>query len=491
MEYLVTAKEMRRLDENTVRRRGIPAMALMERAALAALEAAERACGGKPGRILILAGMGNNGGDGLALARLLGENGHKVQVWCVGKEEKASEQWLLQRRILEGCPVDFVTGPGSGEYTVMIDALLGIGSSREVAGPFREALERFNGLAGYKIALDLPSGIDPDTGKVLGCAVRADETVTFGFRKRGLVLYPGCGYAGKVTVARAGISEASFYGESPGMVLCDEAASELLPPRRPDGNKGTFGKVLLAAGSLNMAGAAVLAARAAYRAGAGMVKVITPPENRLILQTAVPEALLGTPEELEESLAWADVAALGPGLGKGEAARKCLETAVRKSGIPLLLDADGLNLLAESGALREELACQGAGGRPVVLTPHMGELARLTGASVEDLKEDPAGFGKALAEQLHAVVAAKDARTFVCGEGRPVCVCAGGNSGMATAGSGDVLAGVVAGLLAQGMESFHAAVAGVRLHALAGDKVSGRLGPHACMAGDLAEALGL
>lgn len=505
MKYLVTAEEMRKYDANTIDRIGIPAMVLMERAALAGLDAVmrhcgdknysdencdDKKCGGKTGKALILAGMGNNGGDGLALARLLRERGFEVEVWCVGDPLKASVQWKQQRKILEGYQVDFVTWPAREEYTVMIDALFGVGLSREITSICREAVERFGRLSGYKIALDLPSGVDSDTGRIWECAIRADETVTFGFCKRGLVMYPGCEYAGKVTVAEIGISQVSFFGEFPGMVLCDEDARELLPVRRPDGNKGTFGKVLLVAGSRNMAGAAVLSARAAYRIGAGMVKVITPEENRVILQEAVPEALLGTPADLEESLGWADVVALGPGLGKDREAYLCLELVLEKSGKPLLIDADGLNLLAESSALRTRLAQQGEEGRGIVLTPHVGELARLMDKSVIELKEDLPGCGKALARQIHAVVAAKDARTFVCGEGQPVCTSLSGNSGMATAGSGDVLAGVIAGLLAQGMKPFPAAAAGVRLHGLAGDRASAKLGEHACMAGDLIDALG-
>ncbi|MCH5341177.1 MAG: NAD(P)H-hydrate dehydratase [Acetatifactor sp.] len=490
MKYLVTAEEMRRYDTNTIEKIGIPSMVLMERAALAALEAVERHCAGEIGSALVLAGMGNNGGDGLALARLLCEQGFRVEVWCVGAQDKASAQWKQQREILKSYPVEMVTKPGRREYTVVIDALFGVGLSREVDGIFREAITAFGKLSGYKIALDLPSGVDSDTGRIWSCAVHADETVTFGFCKRGLVMYPGCEYAGKVTVAQIGISERSFFGDTPGMVLCDETAEGLLPSRRADGNKGTFGKVLLVAGSRNMAGAAVLAAKAAYRIGAGMVKVITPEENRVILQETVPEALLGSTSDLEDSLEWTDVIALGPGIGKSGDAVSCLEQVFKKTQKPLILDADGLNLLSESSALRAQLAEQGKEGRIFILTPHVGELARLTGRTVSELKEDLPDYGMALASELHATVAAKDARTFVCGEKRPICVNVSGNSGMAVAGSGDVLIGVIAGLLAQGMEPFQATVSGVRLHGLAGDRVSERIGEHACMAGDVADALG-
>ena len=492
MKYLVSASEMRRYDDNTTEKIGIPACVLMERAALAAVEAAEAYCAGLKGRrsALIMAGIGNNGGDGLAAARLLSEKGYLVEVWCTGKREKASGQWKRQRAVLDHYPVEFSERPTMPRYTVLIDALFGVGLTRELSGEYEEAVRIFNGLEGWKLALDLPSGIDSDTGKVRGCAVKADKTVTFGFCKRGRVLYPGYGYAGDVVTADIGITERCFLGETPGMYAYDEEPRALMPERDGSGNKGTFGKVLLAAGSVNMAGAAVLAARAAYRAGAGMVKVITAAENRIIVQQAVPEALFGTWEFPEEDLEWADVIAVGPGLGKGDAAKRCLEQVIQNSRKPLLVDADGLNLLSEDVRLRAVLAEQAATGRILVLTPHVGELARLAGKTAAECKDELPGIGQGLAETFHGVVAAKDARTFICGEGHAVCVNLSGNCGMATAGSGDVLAGIIAALLAQGMEAFEAAAVGSYIHGRAGDRVSGEKGTYACMAWDIAEAAG-
>lgn len=492
MKYLVSAAEMKRYDNNTIEKIGIPVCVLMERAALAAAEEADAYCAGLQGgkSVLIMAGTGNNGGDGLAAARILSEKGYRVEVWCIGNREKASGQWKQQMTILENYPVKLSESPAERQYTVLMDALFGVGLSREITGAYKEAVEIFNRLGGWKLALDLPSGICSDTGKVWGCAVKADRTVTFGFCKKGLMLYPGYEYAGEIVTAEIGISGRSFLGEEPDMYAYDEEPWSLMPKRDSGGNKGTFGKVLLAAGSVNMAGAAVLAARAAYRAGAGMVKVITAAENRIVVQQAVPEALFGTWDALAEGMEWADVIAVGPGLGKGDDARQCLEQLVRRSRKPLLVDADGLNLLSEDAGLRAALAEQGAAGRALVVTPHVGELARLTGRTIAECKEDLPGIGRGLAEALHGVVAAKDARTFICREGHAVCLNLSGNCGMATAGSGDVLTGVIAGLLAQGMAAFEAAAVGAYIHGLAGDRVSGEKGPYACMAGDIAAAVG-
>lgn len=490
MEYLVTAREMKTYDRAAIDRIGIPSMVLMERAALSALVQIRKRFGpdGTGVKVLIMAGTGNNGGDGLALARLLAEEGYGAEVLVCGNPSRASEQWMQQRAILENYPVPVGSKPAREEYTILVDALFGVGLSREITGEQAEWIEYFNGRQGFKLALDIPSGVGADDGRILGCAVKAHMTVTFGFAKRGLYLYPGRSCAGEIVRAEIGISERCFFGAVPGMFRLTEKPGELLPPRRADGNKGSFGKTLLCAGSHCMAGAAVLAAESLYRMGVGMVKVITPEENRIILQSAVPEALLGAPEQLEESLAWADTAVIGPGLGKGPVAARQL-AGVLKGNMPVVIDADGLNLLSEDEGLQSLLSSQAQAGRTFILTPHMGELARLAKKSIAEVKAAPEEALRGLAERLHCVIAGKDAVTLVCAEGKPLCLCAEGNSGMATAGSGDVLSGVIGGLLAQGMEGFEAACRGVYIHAAAGAAAAEKLGEHGVMAGDIARGL--
>lgn len=487
VRYLVTAEEMKEYDSNTMDRIGIPGMVLMERAALAAMDFILKRW--EKGNALILAGVGNNGGDGLALARLLAEKGWQVEVWCVGNPEKAAGQWKAQRNILESYPVDFSSIPGRTEYTIMVDALFGVGLSREITGEYARAVTEFQGRGGFKLALDIPSGIDSDTGGVWGIAVKADATVTFGFMKRGLGLYPGCQWAGEIVLADIGITERSFFGREPETFTFTGEPETLLPDRAEDGNKGTFGKILLTAGSVNMAGAAVLAAKAAYRAGAGMVKIITPEENRAILQTAVPEALFGTQWELAEGLEWADAVVIGPGIRKSQSAVNNLRQVLKYGDKPLVIDADGLNLLAENSELQQLLEEQGKKGRQVVLTPHVGELSRLTGVPVRKLKQSLVKYGTELAKRFHVIVTAKDARTFVCREsGSAYCnLC--GNNGMATAGSGDVLSGITGALLAQTEDAFTAAALAVYVHGRAGDAAADRKGRRGCMAGDIVEAL--
>lgn len=523
MKYVVTGEQMKRYDNETIEKVGVPGLVLMERAAVSVLEEIKGLFAKEPqekGRsaapagtgksslrrksALILSGVGNNGADGLALARLLWEEAWEVEVWLVGNPDKASDMWNRQAEILRNYPVRTGSKPSGKEYTIVVDALFGVGLSREVTGEYFEAIQQYNRLKGCKIAVDIPSGVCADNGRILGTAAYADLTVTFGFLKRGLLYYPGCTYCGRVKVHSLGIGiksllkEGNLPSDLPEMFCYDEDITELLPQRSPQGNKGTFGKVLLVAGSKNMAGAAVLAARAAYRAGAGMVKVISPAENRTVLQSAVPEALFGVGEELEEACSWADVIAVGPGLSRDGEAFEKLRKVVYESKLPLILDADALNLLAENRALWDDLAKQGCAGRELIFTPHVGELARLLNSSAASVQQDLPKAGMSLARCFKGVAAAKDARTFVC-DGRgdgfgsgtcSVCVNTTGNSGMATAGSGDVLTGIVAGLLAQGMEAFKAACVGAYLHGKAGEQAAALLGEHAVMAGDIVEQLG-
>lgn len=514
MEYIVTAEEMKYYDRTTIEEIGIPSLVLMERAALSVLNEIEAA--DKKGKVLILAGCGNNGGDGLALARLLAEREYPVEVVVCGNPIKATNEWKKQADILQNYAVTIhMESPFKGrnllkkEYTVLVDALFGVGLSREVTGDYAEMINIFNELEGYKIAIDIPSGIHSDTGEVMGCAVRADVTVCLGFPKRGHFFYPGYEYCGQVKVREIGIGKAAFRGRMPGMYRYTEDIKKLLPKRSPNGNKGTFGKVLLVAGSRNMAGAAVLSAKSCYQTGAGMVKVVTPECNRIILQETVPEALLWTyPDKINHSdetntahegatiylrdsdLGWANVCAIGPGLGTDEAALCLLKQLLRNSQNPLVIDADGLNLLAKYPDLQEEIAVRTAEGRSIIMTPHVAELSRLLGESIKDIKEHPTESAMRLADRLGCVVVSKDARTLICQSDSPVCMNTTGNSGMATAGSGDVLTGIIAGLLAQGMEAFEAASIGGYLHGLAGDVAADKLLEYGVTASSLIGQIG-
>lgn len=486
--YLLTASQAKEDDRWTMEHYGLSSLVLMERAALAVSERIHRVADpiGEKADVLVVAGVGNNGGDGLAVARILASENRRVQVWIVGDQTKASEEFQKQRDILQKYPVEYCDKPKKDEYTIIVDALFGVGLSREVTGVFLEAVEAMNRLSGYVIAVDVPSGIDATTGAVLGTAVCADETVTFQHLKRGLVLYPGAYFAKDVTVAPIGLEH---YPCGTGLFTYTLPCTEYLPGRSPMGNKSTFGKILLAAGSLNMAGAAILAAGAAYRTGAGMVKVISCEENRIPIQTAVPEALFGTQEQLPDSLGWADVIAIGPGIGKTEAARRMLRTVIEQSDKPLLLDADALNLLSEDDTLREKLSRQAKAGRTVVMTPHPGELSRWMKRPVEELRKNLIQAARDCSYAWGFVVVAKDARTIVSEGTSQQYINLSGNDGLATAGSGDVLTGIIAALLPVQEDAFSSACLGCYLHGLAADLLAEDKGKISLMAGDLPDAV--
>lgn len=504
MKYVVTAAEMKQYDSYTIEELGIPAMVLMERAALKVTEAVrEMVCSQmqaqKSCRVLIAAGCGNNGGDGLAAARLLCDLGYETDVVLIGNREHMSRETAMQLRILENYGMSVGSKISDKEYDIIIDALFGVGLNRSIEGDYLQAVCQINQLNARKIAVDIPSGIDADTGRVHGAAVKADVTVTFAFVKRGLVLYPGAVYAGRVICADMGITEKSFAGKKPSVYTLDTPVSELLPKRDPSGNKGTFGKVLILAGSRQMAGAAVLCVRSSYRTGAGMVKAVTCETNRKIIQETLPEALLLTYEEeqpfsdtfsaeLRRSAEWADCIVAGPGIGTSQKAEDLLKRLIEENEKPLVLDADALNLLARSESLRQSLKqsiCHG--DRAVILTPHAGELSRLLGISVEEIKAEPVDAARKAAGMFQAVLVSKDARTVVCQEGKPLFLNTAGNSGMATAGSGDVLTGIIGALCAGGMTAYDSAVLGTYLHACAGDRAAESKGKAGLMASDFIE----
>lgn len=488
MQQLVTAKEMKEIDRYSIETIGIPSVLLMERAALAVVETVEgyltNAVPERQRRVLVLAGTGNNGADGLAAARMLANHSIAVAVLFLGSEEKATPEWRLQAEILRKLNIPLMLAEtASVEYTkiedydVVIDAVFGIGIARPVEGIYREWLDKVNESGTYVVAVDIPSGLSTDTGAVLGTCVRANETVTFGCKKLGMALYPGRDLCGRVRVAEIGFPPVSIQHAALqhfSLVKKDQ----FLAKRLADANKGSFGKVLLVAGSRNMAGAACFAAKAALAAGAGLVRVLTEEANRQIIQTLVPEAILTTwekvPEEgkLAEVIDWADIIAAGPGMGCTEDSRRLLTGILHLRRVPLVLDADALNLLAANDDMRAWL------DENVILTPHPGELSRLIKKTVGELKENPAESARAAAAQFGCICVCKDAATVTAAPQKPVCVNQSGNEGMATGGSGDVLTGVIAGLLASGCEPYMAAAAGVYIHGLAGDEAKKRYGSH-------------
>lgn len=499
--YLVSASEMKRYDQNTTDIFKVPSLLLMERAALVTVEELQRERGKRPCKVLIAAGQGNNGGDGLAVGRLLMQQGYQVTFVQIGDPAKQSEQTRQQREILEAYWACFYDRIEGSEYAIIIDALFGVGLSRNPEGIYAQTIHTINAIRekahAYVCSIDIPSGIHSDTGAVMGCAVEADITVTYGFEKLGQILYPGAFLCGKLCCRDIGIQKESFAGMPPLWYCLEDAQDAPLQQRRADGNKGTFGKVLAIIGSSEICGAALLATKAVFRSGTGMVKVVTAAENRETLQQSVPEAMLLTytegetdslewREKLHRAFDWADCILIGPGIGTAQDAERLLQDSILNSDLPLVADADALNLLAGKKVLIETLQKQRE--RAVVLTPHLGEFARLCKVTIPEVKKGLLSYPRKLAEELCCTIVCKDARTVVVShDKREGYLNITGNSGMATAGSGDVLAGMIAGILAQSGEADRAAVSGVLLHGIAGDLAAAKRTETSMMATDLSD----
>lgn len=490
MQYIVDAAGMQQIDKATIDTIGIPSMVLMERAALGVTEVV---CDltSKDTRSLVVVGTGNNGGDGLAVARQLRERGYKPTILIIGEREKASDSFLQQLRIVENLHIPVVVETDDQEYDVIVDAIFGVGLTREVTGPYREAIEKINQSSSLIISIDVPSGVDSSSGQIMGCCVKAHHTITFGYLKRGLVLYPGSEMSGNIHIESAGFPDHLVDHISPQYLAYTKAdIKELLPKRKAYSNKGTYGRVCIYAGAKNMAGAAYLSGLAAYEAGCGLVKICTVEENRDIIQTLLPEAILETYEEntdfkelIERNNQWAQVVVFGPGMGENTVTAIMLEQLMKSSRIPCIIDADGLNLLS----LHLEWLKQAKAA--IILTPHIKEMSRLTNKQVTDITKRLVETAESFSQEHNVITILKDARTIVSDGLDHAYINISGNPGMATAGAGDVLTGILGGFLAQGMSPLSAARLGVYIHGLAGDEAKKCLGTYSLKARDIASSI--
>ncbi len=469
MKYLLNAKEAGDLDRISIREYLMPSLVLMERASLALAEKI-RENFEKTEKILVLCGTGNNAGDGVAAGRILSEWGYQVSLFLIGGGEKVSKELERQIAIAKKTGLSFVTAPELSGYPVLIDAIFGIGLSREVGGVYQTWIQKMNESGSKIVSVDIPSGVSATTGEILGTAVKADITVTFGENKLGMVLYPGYLQAGKVFVCDIGFPKEALEALKPGVFHYEPSDLETLFPKRvPYSNKGTYGKLLVIAGSESISGAALFAAKAAYRTGCGLVKIISHENNRTMLQTKLPEALFSFyTEEIpdrKDDLNWADAVVIGPGIGTGEQGKTLMSQVMRVQDKPVLIDADGINLLAaEKSWVKNGMLTLPDN---FILTPHLKEFSRLMDIPVPEIQAEFMNY--AMCPKNGAVLVLKDARTFVS-DGKKVYLNTSGNHALAKGGSGDVLSGIIGGLLARGMEDFTAAALGVYLHGLAAEE---------------------
>ncbi len=518
MKRLLTATEMTKADNYTSEVIGIPSLVLMERAALAV---ADEICANTTNsdKICIISGSGNNGADGLACGRILLDRGYDVSFYLTSSKAPAEgssmkvQQDILtnyEAHVLYTDEEDFLLRE---KPSVIVDAIFGTGLRRELNGALSDLVSQINDYKSQHgclvIGVDIPSGVSSDDGKILGCAIKCDLTVTFAFYKRGHFMFPGAAYCGKITLSEIGITERSLE-KQPGMFMLDESdIKQRIPRRDPLGHKGTFGKILLVVGSKGMCGAAILCARACLAAGAGMVKVFTAEENRVILQSILPEVMLTTyssstasepvnlHNELIKDLQWADAVAIGSGIGQTSEAIELVKTIISYINIihknnclrSVTLDADALRIIANDNALYNELGEHNP-ATACILTPHLSEFADLSHRSVREASENRISMLEKLADDLQCTVIGKDARTIIASSAKEdLCLIANGNPGMATAGSGDLLTGITAALSGYLDDPLSAAQSAAYIHAMAGTMAAAKVGEHSMTAQDIAREI--
>lgn len=500
MKYLVTGKEMKLLDQNTSGHFKVPELVLMEQAAMHFVwrlcDVLKETITKKTTKGIVFCGLGNNGADGIAIARLLNEKGIYTDVCKINdllfEKGKTSQSYQTQESIYETYKYPLqsdMTIILNSEYDFVIDAVFGIGLSRSLNDEYLNIIQNIQSMHGLKIAVDMPSGINADNGQIMGDAIKCDYTITFSFAKLGQYVWPGCEYAGQVFVENIGITGASWLEKKPMIAFLEKSDLSSLPKRPSHSNKGTFGKLLVIAGSVNMAGAAIFTAKAAYRCGAGLVKVFTHEKNRAIIQQTIPEALVSTyennikREQLIEDIQWADAVVIGPGLGQSAQAEELIEVVRASASVPVVWDADGLNVLSKN---TESLLLPHT---EYILTPHLGEFSRLVNKSVFWIQNHFVESAIDFARTYDVVCVLKDFRTISANSYGMSYLNLSGNNGMATGGSGDVLAGVIGALLVQGLNGIDASAMGTYIHGLAGDEAREKMGTHSIMASDIIESL--
>jgi ADP-dependent NAD(P)H-hydrate dehydratase / NAD(P)H-hydrate epimerase len=511
--FLVTSEQMRSIDYHTIQHIGIPAAVLMENAGRAVAEEVRKLIMAKgspnPKPWLILIGKGNNGGDGIVAARQLAQMNVKADLLYAIDPLMLKGDAALQRDIAECLGIASSTyAPGAVHwhaYSGIVDGLLGTGSSGTPREPYAALIQEANESGLPIVSIDIPSGMNANTGEVSGQSIRATVTVALAFAKIGLYQYPGADYAGEVIVRPIGIPEALAGKFEVNSALSDRASvlrrfGYDLPLARPgDAHKGTFGHALIVAGSLKYSGAGWLAAKAALRAGAGLVTWTMPARLVQPMIGKLPEAILlgandsgtgswtaASAEDVIQAAADKEAIAVGPGLGRFEQDARWLHRIWTHTQCPLVIDADALNIMADADALNawERRAA------PVVLTPHPGEMARLAGIPTREVQRDRVGLARRFARKFGISLVLKGARSVVALPSGEVFINSTGNSGMATGGSGDVLSGIIAGLAAQGIPLEAAAVIGVYMHGEAGDRAAAsRASTASLLSGDIIEAL--
>lgn len=503
---LALNNEMREIDRVTIEKYGIPGIVLMENAGRAVVDEMNNL--EKPvNKVLILCGTGNNGGDGFVIARHLHNAGVKIRLFIVGQPKDITGDASLNLQVLRklDIQIDNVNDQGGliklekliPVQDVVVDAIFGTGLSKDVQGIHAGVIDVVNRLSACTVSVDVPSGISGDTGRVMGRAVKAHKTVTFALPKLGNIMYPGADYNGELVVRQIGLPQKAMNEvDMKHHIITEERIVKLLPERPQNSHKGTYGKAHVIAGSSGMTGAAILTCKAALRSGLGLLKLYIPESLNLLITTSVPEVVTIPLNEMRRGVininqitkiikesAEADVVAIGPGCGMSSEMSELVRQMLDEVQCPMVIDADGLNVLAKNVSWLDHKKAE------IVLTPHPGEMARLTGLTVEEISDNPIDISREFAQKHGVILILKGSRTIIAMPQGDVFVNLTGNSGMATAGSGDVLTGIITGFIAQGMKPSDAVLLSVHIHGRSGDIMAGRKGEFGLLAGDIVSGL--
>jgi NAD(P)H-hydrate epimerase len=506
--YLVTAGEMQTMDRQTIEGWGIPGRVLMENAGRGATRVFFKAFGDLlPAKVGIVAGRGNNGGDGFVMARYLAQRGIPTTIYLLARRGAVQGDAAANLNLLDGLRVPIVEIPDQQaletqrlamhHQKIWIDAILGTGLKSDVRGYYRTVIETINQFNRPVLAVDIPSGLNADNGQVCGVCLRATVTVTFGLAKLGHQLYPGVDYIGDLHIIDIGIPDFVVEKVAPRQFLLTPAMVKAgLPTRPADTHKGRTGHLLVIAGATGKSGAGAMTAMAAMRAGAGLVTLGVPSSLNPGMEIQVLEAMTEPlPEEKDGCLGASafdpimalldgkKALALGPGIGTAASTCQLVHRLLAECPLPIVLDADGLNCLAQDLTSLKRLQA------PLVLTPHPGEMARLLGASTQTVQQDRVQAARQLASDYAVHLVLKGARTVTAHPDGRVFINPTGNAGMASGGMGDVLTGLIAGLIVQGAAPESAARAGVYLHGAAADTLAAQNGPIGFLASEVLKAL--
>ncbi len=505
--YIVTAKEMQEMDRKTIETFGIPGRVLMENAGRGATRFFVDQFGDPAGKKAgIIAGRGNNGGDGFVIARCLSEIGARVTVYLMTESSKVKGDAAANLELLAPLNIPVFEMPDTESFQkqktsllhqdLLIDSILGTGLKSDVRDFFKEVIEFVNQTNKPVFSVDIPSGLNSDTGQSCGTCIRAQATATFAFAKIGHVVYPGIEHTGNLHIVDIGIPSFITKQTAPGQTLLTaEMICNMIPERNPDAHKGSNGHLLVIAGSTGKTGAAAMTAITAMRSGAGLVTLGIPKSLNQIMENMVIEAMTEPLPETETHalsdsafdkikglLSGKQCLAIGPGIGTEDETRTLIQRIIPESSVPLVIDADGLNSLAGNTDILKDARV------PVILTPHPGEMAKLSGITVPEIQKDRVGCARSFANKFNAYVVLKGAGTVIAHPDGKVFINPTGNPGMASGGMGDVLTGLIAGFVAQGFSPGEAANAGVYLHGAAADSLSA-ISPFGYIATDVMEAI--